>query len=546
MNESEIPASSTTKMKRMKDYLSRSFIKKQSLDSSSSDDLREALIDNNTTNTTNEGDESSSQSFLSFFWNTKGPMQIFFMSLLFAFSIGSTIAVVPAVITDRYARINHGFTGDKSCSEYGQDEKPLPCIDGSADAQTATVLVSTISNIATFLSSALIGSLSDQYGRRIIILLGILLCMMHHFTLVLIQLDDSFSPNWYFASDILSNFISWFTISLSSVSDVTPKKWRAASFGMLTATFSVGFSTSPSLALTMTHFHTSIFSFFLLFLCLLYAFLFLPETLPKETSLASRQQRQLQRNSDDDSYCKCICRNLMTPFRELSILNRNSFIRTVGLLAFFSGMSSSGDRMLLIYYAEDRIGFKDKDIASLFMIMGIGDIIALGCLLKLLNDWIGEKYVIIVSFIAGLIHNTIYAFANSKIWIFVGILVGVLDGLSFPTISAMKSNNVDKCEQGQIQGALSSLSSLASALGPATMRLVYQATIHSDYPGAFFLVGSVFFLIATICAFTLPSDLANSKNSPQPAEESFDSIENPTSLSTSDTTDGSKSSTIFV
>lgn len=98
--------------------------------------------------------------------------------------------------------------------------------------------------------------------------------------------------------------------------------------------------------------------------------------------------------------------------------------------------------MLLIYYAEDRIGFKDKDIASLFMIMGIGDIIALGCLLKLLNDWIGEKYVIIVSFIAGLIHNTIYAFANSKIWIFVGILVGVLDGLSFPTISAMKSNNV--------------------------------------------------------------------------------------------------------
>ncbi len=64
-----MPATSTTKMKRMKDYLSRSFIKKQSLDSSSSDDLREALIDNNTTNTTNEGDESSLQSFLSFFWN---------------------------------------------------------------------------------------------------------------------------------------------------------------------------------------------------------------------------------------------------------------------------------------------------------------------------------------------------------------------------------------------------------------------------------------------------------------------------------------------
>ena len=276
----------------------------------------------------------------------------------------------------------------------------------------------------------------------VIILLGILLSLMQPFVLILIQLDHSLSPNWYFACGILSNFISWFTISLSSISDVTPKKWRAASFGILTAVFSVGFSMSPSLSLTMTHFQASIFSFFLLVLCLFYAVLFLPETLPKETVLASRQQRQLQRNSDDESYCECMCRNLIKPFRELSILNRNSFIRTVGLLAFFSGMSSSGDQTLLVYYVEDRIGFKDKDLASLFMIMGIGNIISLGCLLKLLTEWIGEKYVIIISFIAGMAHNTIYAFANNKTWIFVGILVGVLDGLTFPTISAMKSNNV--------------------------------------------------------------------------------------------------------
>ena len=155
-------------MKRINEYLNRPFQTKRNAGPSSSDDLQEALIENNNDNniSDNECDESPSQTFLSFFWNTKGPMQIFFMSMMFAFSLGSTIAVVPAVITDRYAQIHHGYAGDKSCSEYGKNDMPLPCIDGSADAQTATVLVSTISNIATFLSSALIGSFSDQYGRR--------------------------------------------------------------------------------------------------------------------------------------------------------------------------------------------------------------------------------------------------------------------------------------------------------------------------------------------------------------------------------------------
>jgi len=68
----------------------------------------------------------------------------------------------------------------------------------------------------------------------------------------------------------------------------------------------------------------------------------------------------------------------------------------------------------------------------------------------------------------------------------------------------------DEREQGQIQGALYALSSLASALGPATFRLAYQKTKNTAYPGAFFLLATVFFLIATVCAMALPKDKANS------------------------------------
>jgi hypothetical protein len=68
----------------------------------------------------------------------------------------------------------------------------------------------------------------------------------------------------------------------------------------------------------------------------------------------------------------------------------------------------------------------------------------------------------------------------------------------------MKSNNVGKIEQGRIQGALASLSSLASAIGPASLRLVYHLTSDTKYPGSMFLFASFLYLIAVLCAIALP------------------------------------------
>ena len=76
------------------------------------------------------------------------------------------LAKVPAVMSDRYARLNHGLTGDKECNEYGRDEKPEACMLGSADAQNAVAIEQLIANSFTFFTSSLMGALSDEYGRR--------------------------------------------------------------------------------------------------------------------------------------------------------------------------------------------------------------------------------------------------------------------------------------------------------------------------------------------------------------------------------------------
>ena len=67
-------------------------------------------------------------------------------------------------------------------------------------------------------------------------------------------------------------------------------------------------------------------------------------------------------------------------------------------------------------------------------------------------------------------------------------------------------------EQGRIQGALYSLSSLASALGPMMLRYVYHQTKDGGGfgKGTMFIFGAGLYLIATVCAYLLPEEQANS------------------------------------
>lgn len=86
--------------------------------------------------------------------------------ILLALGFGSTIGVVPSVMMNRYARLNHGYSLEQDCAEYAMGEKPQECLEGSADAQNSVALEQMVSNTLTFFTSSLVGSLSDEYGRK--------------------------------------------------------------------------------------------------------------------------------------------------------------------------------------------------------------------------------------------------------------------------------------------------------------------------------------------------------------------------------------------
>jgi DHA1 family tetracycline resistance protein-like MFS transporter len=200
----------------------------------------------------------------------------------------------------------------------------------------------------------------------------------------------------------------------------------------------------------------------------------------------------------------------------MSILNRNAFFRRLSSLAFFTGMVSSGDQVLLIYYLEETLRFTSADVGKMFLILGIVGLFAQSVLIKPLTDHLGERNVVAFAFLCGAVDNLLYGTARNKRTVFVALGVAGLTGMAFPTISAMKANNVDRHEQGRVQGALYSLQALASGVGPIALKGVYNLTKDTRYgPGSMFVFASSLYLVAVVIAFSLPQDKANASRRPQ-------------------------------
>lgn len=149
----------------------------------------------------------------------------------------------------------------------------------------------------------------------------------------------------------------------------------------------------------------------------------------------------------------------------------------------------------------------------MFLLMGVLGIFVQGVLIKPFIYCLGEKYVIVLAFLVGSVHNVLYGVASQKWIVFVALSLASFVAMSFPTISAIKANNVAENEQGRIQGALSSIQALAAGTGPMVLRFVYQLTRGSTFPGpgTMWLVAAFLYVIATFFALLLPSEKANSR-----------------------------------
>jgi len=371
--------------------------------------------------------------------------------------------------------------------------------------------------------------------------------------LYLLLYAPTLSPWWYYGTSAAGGLVSWMAIALSALNDVLPQELRAPGTGLLFAGMLLGISVSPTLSLLLHRTTLCLVSFATLAAGFLVCLLLVPETLPTATQRHAQQRRRAMERSENDrdqarldgasassssasplselrrvyygtQPCRAIRRVVKRPLNELSIVNRNGFFRLLSALALFTGMVQSGDQVLLIYYLENQLDFRQADVGTLFLIIGVCGIGVQVLVMKPLNDAVGEKTVVVLSFLAGALDNVVYGLAKSKAAVFSAVAISSLATMSFPTISAIKANNVTDSEQGRIQGALYSVKALASGVGPALLQYIYSKTSgdgnangnNNDNdakwywgPGTMFLFAGGLFLVAVGLALALPNDKTN-------------------------------------
>jgi DHA1 family tetracycline resistance protein-like MFS transporter len=114
--------------------------------------------------------------------------------------------------------------------------------DASSAARTFGWLAALYS-LMQFIFAPILGSLSDRFGRRPVILFSLLGSGLDYFLLAL-------APNlgWFFAGRIISGITGAnVTAAMAYIADVSPPEKRAANFGMVGAAFGIGFIAGPAL-----------------------------------------------------------------------------------------------------------------------------------------------------------------------------------------------------------------------------------------------------------------------------------------------------------
>ncbi len=305
-----------------------------------------------------------------------------------------------------------------------------------------------------FVFAPIIGSLSDRFGRR-----PVLLACLAGFGLDYLLQGLAPSLGWLIAGRIIAGLTgASYTAAYAYIADVTPPEKRAASFGLMGMAFGFGFIIGPALGGLLGTFGPRVPFFAAAALALanvLFGFFVLKESLPVE----SRRPFSLKRS------------NAVSSLRALRQQSPTVlwFVAAIGVWQLAHVVYPS----IWAYFTIEAYGWDTFQIGLSLAAVGIGSALVQGVLLGRLVPRIGEVGAVLVGLAAVLTATALFAFARSEPVIYAAILVNGLQGLIYPSLNALNSRAVDASSQGALQGATQSIGAIAQIVGPPMYAIVF-------------------------------------------------------------------------
>jgi MFS transporter, DHA1 family, tetracycline resistance protein len=349
-------------------------------------------------------------------------------------------------------------------------------------ALTGGVLIFSYA-IVQFFFAPILGGLSDQYGRRVVILIAL-------FGLSIDYLFVAFatSISILFVGRIIAGICgASFTTASAYIADVSPPEKRAQNFGLLGAAFGVGFILGPIIGGLLGGIGLRVPFFVAAGLTLvnwLYGYFILPESLAKE----NRRKFDIKRAN---------------PVGSLMSLKKYPVILGLIMAFFFLYIAGHSVQSNWSYFGTEVFGWKPMDIGLSLSFVGLMIALVQGLLVKLVVNKFGQRKTVYMGLAINCIGLLLFSMVTELWQLYVVLAVYALGGVAGPTLQGIMSTQVPANEQGELMGAVTSLQSLANIFGPLIMTGIFAFfTTKSGFyfPGAAFALGSLFSLTCIIFA----------------------------------------------
>lgn len=325
-----------------------------------------------------------------------------------------------------------------------------------------------------FLCSPVIGSLSDRYGRRPVILISTA-GLAADWALMALAPDLW----WLVVGRAIGGVTSSsFTACFAYMADITPPEGRAKAYGLIGAAFAAGFVAGPALGGVLGELGPRV-PFWaaagLSALAFLYGLFVLPESLPPERRMPFSWTRA-------------------NPLGSLRLLRSHpelSGLAVVNFLLYFAHHIFSA---VYVLYAGHRFGLGAFEVGMLLAFAGLMDMTVQGALVGPMAKRFGDRATMVFGLATGALGILAMGVAPTG-WLFAAALVpNALWGLAMPTIQSLMTACVSEREQGQLQGANNSVASIAGIASPLFFGWIYSLS-SATLPGLSFVIASAILLV---------------------------------------------------
>jgi DHA1 family tetracycline resistance protein-like MFS transporter len=339
--------------------------------------------------------------------------------------------------------------------------------------------------IMQFFCAPIMGGLSDQFGRR-----PVLLASLFGFGIDYLFLAFAPTLGWLFAGRLIAGIMgASFTTAGAYIADISTPEKRAQNFGIIGAAFGLGFIIGPVIGGLLGGLGSRIpflVTAGLTLLNWLYGFFILPESLQPE----NRRKFEWKRAN---------------PLGTLKSLFRYPVIAGLFVSLAFLYTAAHAVQSNWSYYTIEKFNWNETSIGISLGIVGFVYALVQGWLIRIIIPKLGQQrsvYFGLGLYAAGFL---LYALATEGWMMYAFTIVYCLGGIAGPALQGIMSNNIPPTEQGELQGGFTSLMSLTSIIGPFLMNsllFAYFTSPETPYylPGAPMLLGALLTLISTLLA----------------------------------------------